>query len=71
VWIEASVIGGAGSLTDIVARTHEVTSWWTSCIEVALLAELLEAVVRKLLVCADWRLQLCHRPTVKLVNLVC
>lgn len=58
-------------MTDIVARTYKIAARRTSCIEVALLAKLLEAVVRKLLVCADWRVRLCHRQTVKLANLVC
>ena len=58
-------------MTDIVARTYEIAAWRTSCVEVALLAKLLKAIIRKLLVCADWRVRLCHRQTVKLANLVC
>jgi hypothetical protein len=69
VRVEAGIVRRASGITGVVARTRQLAVWRTNSIEVALLAELLEAVIWKLLVCVDRWVRLC-RQIVKLANLV-
>ena len=67
--VEAGIVRRTDGVADIVARTRQLAVRRTRGIEVALLAELLKAVVWELLVCANRWVRL-YRQIVKLANLV-